>query len=501
MISQDKRKAIYLLHEQGMGIRAIAKNLNINRGTIREIIKQKGQLPDVVRKDKIEIDAELLKKLHKDCNGYVQRIHEKLLEEEDIKVGYSTLTRMIRELGLGKPANKRCGKVTDIPGDEMQHDTSPYILTIGSKKIPVQASLLYYRYSKVRYLKFYRSFTRFKMKCFFHEALTFWGYAAATCIIDNTNLARLHGTGRHAVIVPEMERFADQYGFKFVCHEKGHANRKAGDERGFFTTVTNFFPGRRFDSFTDLNQQAFLWATQRMANRAVGKTRLIPVNAFELEKPYLNQLPAYVEPPYLIHTRRTDQYGFASFEGNFYWVPGTGRFDVKLLQYANRLKVYHHRKLLAEYELPEEGVKNKEINPIGQKKASHRPKFKKYPTADEERILRNVQTQVDLYLTFALAQKSGKPRHRFIRHLYSLYQKTAPSLFAKTIKRALKYRITDIKTIERIAVLLMKEDNFQVPVADIDHEFKQRESYIQGRFTAKADLSFYDKLIEDSDEG
>ena len=25
---------------------------------------------------------------------------------------------------------------------------------------------------------------RFKMKCFFHEALTFWNYAADICIID-----------------------------------------------------------------------------------------------------------------------------------------------------------------------------------------------------------------------------------------------------------------------------------------------------------------------------
>ena len=33
------------------------------------------------------------------------------------------------------------------------------------------------------------------MKCFLHEALIRWGYAAGQCIIDNTNLARLRGTG------------------------------------------------------------------------------------------------------------------------------------------------------------------------------------------------------------------------------------------------------------------------------------------------------------------
>ena len=82
------------------------------------------------------------------------------------------------------------------------------------------------------------------MKCFLHEALTYWGYAPRQCIIDNTNLARLRGTGAQAVIVPEMEAFAKQYGFQLRCHEKGHSDRKAGEERSFWTVETNFLAGR-----------------------------------------------------------------------------------------------------------------------------------------------------------------------------------------------------------------------------------------------------------------
>ena len=130
-------------------------------------------------------------------------------------------------------------------------------------------------------------FNRFRMKCFLHEGLMFWGHAAPVCIIDNTNLARLRGTGKHAIMVPEMEVFANQYGFRFICHEKNHANRKAGEERSFWTVETNFFPGRRFESLEDMNQQAFQWATVRLEHRPVAKTRLIPAQAFEHERPYL----------------------------------------------------------------------------------------------------------------------------------------------------------------------------------------------------------------------
>ena len=499
MISQDKRAAIYRLHEEGMGVRKIAQSLRVNRGTVREIIEQKGVMPESNRKDKIELDPELVAKLYKDCDGWVQRMHEVLTEEKGIQIGYSTLTSKIRELGLATSKNQRSGQVPDSLGEEMQHDTSPYRIKLGGRLVLVQASLLYYRYSKIRYLRFYRSFNRFRMKCFFHEALTFWDYAAGICIIDNTNLARLHGTGKNAVIVPEMEQFAKQYGFAFVCHEIRHSNRKAGNERGFFTVVTNFFAGREFEDMQDLNRQAFMWATDRLANRPTGKTRLIPSSAFEYEKPYLNKLPVYVEPPYLVHQRRTDQYGYASFDGNFYWIPGTKRYDVKVLQYSDHLRIYHRRKLLGEYEMPSEGVKNEKIYPEGQSKPKHQPKYRKKPTAHEERTLRTTSEEVNAYLNFAI-KKGGRQKHRFIRKLYGLHSKLAPSLFIKTVKRALKYRITDTETIERIAMLLMKEGNYDVPSVQIDQEFRDRESYLDGRFSADVDLSVYDKMMEPDDE-
>jgi transposase len=499
MIDPEKRKAIYLLHREGMEIRGISRRLKVSRNTVRSIIEQKGEIPVMTRKDKIELEPALVHRLYSECDGWVQRIHEKLTEEEGINVGYSTLTGIIRELGLGQSKNERSDQVPDVPGAEMQHDTSPYNLKFRDRGVKVVGSLLYYRYCKLRYLKFYRSFDRFKMKCFFHEGLTFWEYSADDCIIDNTSLARLRGTGKNAVIVPEMEQFARQYGFKFVCHEKGHANRKAGNERSFFTVETNFFPGRTFENLEDLNKQAFDWATRRMANRPVSKTGLIPAQAFEYEKAYLNRLPPYITPPYLFLDRGTDQYGYAPVDGNFYWVPGTKRFNVKVLQFSDHIQIYHKRILLARYDLPPDGVKNEKFWPEGYPPPPKQPKNRKRPTAQEEKKLRAASEQVNAYLDFAL-KPMGREKHRFIRGLYGLYQKIALPLFIKTIKRALKYRITDMETIERIALLLIREGNYDMPSVQIDSEFENRESYLEGRFTDEVDLSVYDKMMEDDEE-
>ncbi|MFQ5464150.1 MAG: hypothetical protein ACE5E5_16175, partial [Phycisphaerae bacterium] len=265
---------------------------------------------------------------------------------------------------------------------------------LGGSRVTVIASLLYLRYSKRRYLRFYRAFNRFAMKCFFHEALMFWGFAAGRCIIDNTNLARLRGAGGQAIIVPEMRAFSRRYGFEFACHAIGHANRKAGEERSFWTVETNFFPGRTFDSLEDLNQQALQWATERMEHRPQGKSRLIPAVAFDHERFYLHALPEHLPAPYQMHPRRTDQYGYAAFGANYYWVPGRKREDVKVLQYADRLKLFQHHECLAEYPLPTDGVRDQYYSPPGQPRPRHQPNNRRREARQEEQRLRAIGADV-----------------------------------------------------------------------------------------------------------
>jgi transposase len=500
MIDADKRSAIFALHQDGMGLREISRRMRLGRNTVRRIIRQQGRMPASGRAGRVRIDRELLEALYKDCDGRVQRVHEKLVEEEGVAVSYPTLTRRLRELGISTPAKSRCDQVPDEPGAEMQHDTTLYTIQLDGKPTRLVASLLYLRYCKRRYLRFYRTFTRFKMKCFFHEALTFWGYAARACIIDNTNLARLRGTGAHALIVPEMEHFGARYGFKFRCHEIGHANRKAGEERSFWTVETNFLPGRTFQSLEDINAQALEWATVRMEHRPQSKARLIPAKAFEHEQTCLLALPTHLPAPYKVHERGTDQYGYVAFEGNYYWVPGTGREDVKLLQYANTVKLYLARECLAEYALPADGVKNAKFAPPGQPQPRHNPTHRRRPTQEEEKRLRAMGEGVGRYLDFALKPK-GIERHRFLRQLFALSREISPEVFLRTLERALRYRIVALDTLRRMAVLLLDTSEQPLPAVDIDESFRTRDAYLEGRLTDTPDFSRYERILKETEDG
>ena len=499
MIDPDKRNAVFQLHEAGMPLREISRRLHISRNTVRNIIRQRGKMPQTERKDKIHIDPDLLRRLYDECRGWIQRMHEKLVEEEKIQVGYSTLTRMVRELELGRSRGSRCDRVPDEPGAEMQHDTTSYWLRLEDQRTKVIGSLIYLRYSKRRYLKFYLVFNRFLMKCFFHEALTFWEHAAAQCIIDNTNLARLRGAGKRAVIVPEMVAFGRQYGFEFVCHEIKHSDRKAGVERSFWSVETSFLPGRTFASLEDLNRQAFEWATVRMEHRPMSKTGLIPAKAFEHERAFLIELPSELPAPYCSYEHAIDQYGYVPFDGNYYWVPGTGRGQVKVLQYADRLKLYQQRTCVAEYPLPPAGVKNQRFAPPGQPQPRQWPKKGRRDAKQEEQRLRAMGSEVQAYLDYA-SKAPGIQRHRFTRELFALSGKVTRHVFVKTVERALRYGIVEMETLRRIAWLCMSQDEYSLPQVDVDEDLQHRPAYQEGRLTDEPDLTRYDTIFEEDRE-
>jgi len=492
MITSDKRQSIYQLHQHGHSVRKISKLMQISRTTVKRVIAEKGELRDKTETLEDQALNERIAELYKKCSGRAQRVYEKLVDS-GLEISYPAVTRRIRLLKLAKEP-KRAERFPDEPGEEMQHDTTVYFVPIGEKKVKVVASLLYFRYSKMKYLKCYYAFDRFKMKCFFHEALQYQGYSAKTCIIDNTNLARLRGSGSSAIIAEEMVRFSRQYGFRFLCHQINHPNRKAGNERAFWTVETNFLPGRTFTDLEDLNKQAFSWATQINANRPVSRTRLIPAAAFEQEKHYLNQVSEYIEPPYRQHERLLDQYGYIAFSANFYWVPKLNNRNVTLLEYADKIKIYDQQQFLIQYPLPLSPLTKNNFYKSEQVIPEHKPNnLKRKKPVEEEKQLRAIAPEVEAYLNWRLKQGSLTQRPKFIRQLFQLSRQLETTVFITIIKRAQAYAITDRASLENIALMLLKDNG--MPRMDIptSFDYEDRKSYQAGKVSCAVDLSVYNQ--------
>lgn len=490
MIKADKQQAVLTLHQEGKSKKGIARLLKIDPKTVRLIIKTGEIRTPGSRNDKKEIDEEHLRQLYHVCNGYIQRVYEILCEDDGRDIGYSTLSRLLHHLGISKPKKQRSPHIEEVPGEEMQHDTSDYQVTVGGKKLKLICSGLYFRYSKIRYIKFYRRFNRFSMKCFLHEALLFWGYCARRCIIDNTNLAIWYGSGSTAVFSPEMTAFAKQYGFQWYAHEIGHANRKAGKERNFYTVTSNFLPGRTFQSMNDINKQAFEWSTQRYANRPQSKTRLIPARLFENEQPSLIKLPPFIQAPYNPDKRLIDVYGYIAFDANYYWVPPVNTSKVKILEYADHICLFDGTRLLVKYPIPDESIRLQCFTPPDMSEQKRgQPKNRKKGCKEEEAYLRAIGETVSQYIDFVLSKESSvKLRPRFIRQLYRQAKKIVPELFERICQKALYFQVSEMNIVENIAHYLLAGANQKPLPEQPTGDYLKRQSYRDGRFTQENPL-------------
>lgn len=107
-------------------------------------------------------------------------------------------------------------------------DSSPFHAEIGGVKKGVQIASLVVCYSRLLFFQCYPRFRRFECKCFLADAVAYVGGVCPRCMIDNTHVVVLRGTGKDMVPVPEMVAFGERLGgFAFAAHEIGDANRSA----------------------------------------------------------------------------------------------------------------------------------------------------------------------------------------------------------------------------------------------------------------------------------
>jgi transposase len=213
MLDQSTRTAILKLREQGHGTRSIARALGISRGAVRDVIaSESAEVPRLERAEKAEVHREEILALYENCKGNLVRVHQELVAQ-GATFSYQALTAFCRRHGIGHEPMRPAGQYHFEPGQEMQHDTSPHQAKIGGVWRKVQTASLVFCHSRMIFIQLYPTFTRFDCKVFLTDALEYFGGACEVCMIDNTHVVVLRGTGAEMVPVPEMASFAERFSF------------------------------------------------------------------------------------------------------------------------------------------------------------------------------------------------------------------------------------------------------------------------------------------------
>jgi hypothetical protein len=384
------------------------------------------------------------------------RVHEELLSA-GAALSYTALTAFCRRQGIGQTPALAAGVYHFEPGVEMQHDTSPHEVEVGGRKYKAQTAAAVLCYSRMLFFQIYPAFQRFDCKVFLTEALKYTGGAPERVMIDNTHVVVLRGTGSQMIPVPEMEAFAERFGFRFVAHERGDANRSARVERPFSFIENNFLAGRTFTGWDDLNQRARQWC-DRVNSTYKKHLRAIPRELFAVEQMRLKPLPSWIPEVYRLHQRTVDVEGYVSLHLVRYSVPvswigrrvevreTTGRVEIELdarhiVRHARVRTPEKMRITLAEHRPPRgEGIKRTDPHPAEQAIVEAAPAIAAYVTA--------------------LKQKGRKVPALALRQLLRLLKEYPRQPFLAAVGEAARYGLYDLDRVERMILQRVARDYF-----------------------------------------
>jgi hypothetical protein len=259
------------------------------------------------------------------------------------------------------------------------------------------------------------------------------------------------------VPVPEMAAFGERFGFQFVAHAIGNANRSGRVERPFHFIENNFLAGRTFSSWEDLNQQARQWCDK--VNSTYKKhLRAVPRELFVAERLALKPLPAWIPEVYRLYQRIVDVEGYVSLNSNRYSVPvdWIGR-RVEARETKDKVELQlDARKIVTHARIAESEYQRVTL-------AEHRPpRGQRMPRPDrhpEEKAILEAAPELAGYVA-AMKQHGRKTITLALRQLLRLVKEYPREALRGAVEEAARYGLYDLDRLERMILRRVAHDYF-----------------------------------------
>jgi len=353
-----------MYHVDGKAIRAIAKELNISKNTVKKVIRSnetKFQLAKYI-KDKpvlgkhLEILNQLLEGNTKEPTR--RRMTAKKLFEQLQASGYvgsyesvNLVVRVFRREHEAKgkqvfiPLNFEPGKAFQFDWGEEEISLSGVITRVKAARI----KLCHSRYSLV---VVYPNEQLEMVMAAHEEAFKFFAGCCENGIYDNMKtLVTKILSGKDRILNQKFLQMASHYLFEPIActpasgWEKGQVEKQVGDtRRNFFTPILK---GETYEEINFKLREMSLNSSKTMKHPDFKEKTIFEV--YEEEKPYLIEYRGEFEG-YRLHPTVVSSLSLVQYDTNMYSVPCEYvRLAVQIKSYAWRIFVVHESKVIAEH--------------------------------------------------------------------------------------------------------------------------------------------------------
>ncbi len=302
---------IQKLHHDGVSVSEIARQLDMDRKTVRKYLKQAPH--EYERKPKNWLVDPHRSYLRERWELGVHNAAKLFVELQ--KRGYGGCLTQVKKVvrpWRSEGQERAFVRFETAPGEQAQMDWG-HFGNWGGKRLYGFALTLCW--SRMRYVEFtQRQDAETLLNCMVH-AFEFFGGVTQTVLTDNMKTVVVDRVDGQPCFHAKMLDFASYYGFVPRVCRPYRPETKGKIESTIRFIKGNFWPGIEFDSLAELNRQALAWCGE--VNRRVHATPQVRFPHEELTP--LNGQPAY-DTSYVSH-RQVAKDCLFSYRGNRYSVP------------------------------------------------------------------------------------------------------------------------------------------------------------------------------------
>jgi len=356
VIGQGQWEAIHGRQAQGQSISAIARDLDLDRKTVRAALRQKTwqRYSRVARPREIDAHLDWLRQRAPEVNYSARILHQELTRERGFTGCYESVKVVVRPLRTeASAAGLTQHRFETMPGEQAQVDWGQWKVRFSGAAAVVHVLVMTLGYSRRAYCEGFLNERIGNVLAAHEHAFAHFGGRCETLLYDRMRTVVIGTEGERPRLNATFQAFAQYWGFTPRLCRPYRAKTKGKVESGVKYLKRNFAPGRTFRDLEDFNEQLAAWQADIADLRVHGTTHQRPIDRFAQEAaalvPTSNQ-PSFLEA--MVRERVVAEDWLVSIDANRYSVPYTliGK-TVQVIREGCQWVIRHRGQIVATHEI------------------------------------------------------------------------------------------------------------------------------------------------------